>query len=269
LGSSGNIQPLGIPGELCISGDGLARGYLNRAELTAEKFVENPFKSGETMYRTGDVARWLPDGNIEFLGRLDHQVKVRGFRIELGEIESRLLKHPQIKETVVVAKEDPQGSKYLCAYFVNKGEVTSTGLREHLAKELPDYMIPSYFIPMEKLPLTSNGKINRQALPEPDGSIHTGVEYVAPENQREEALVKSWQQALKVDRIGTRDNFFSLGGDSIKAIQVLARLNNYGFKLEIKELFKHPTIKELSNYVKSTTRQIEQGIVQGESMEVI
>ncbi|MDP4147694.1 MAG: amino acid adenylation domain-containing protein, partial [Bacillota bacterium] len=184
------LQPLGVPGELCISGEGLAIGYLNRPELTEEKFIANPYEPGEKMYKTGDLARWLPDGNIEFIGRMDHQVKIRGYRIELGEIESQLLKHEEIKEAVVIDREDTEGNKYLCAYVVSNKEITVTELREHLAKELPDYMIPAYFIQLENIPLTPNGKIDRKALPEPEGEINTGVEYAAPRNEVEEKIVK-------------------------------------------------------------------------------
>ncbi|MDP4147651.1 MAG: amino acid adenylation domain-containing protein, partial [Bacillota bacterium] len=167
VNKNNKLQPVGVPGELCISGEGLARGYLNRPELIAEKFVSNPYESGERMYKTGDLARWLPDGNIEFIGRIDHQIKIRGFRIELGEIESQLLKHEDIKEAVVIDREDKEGNKYLCAYVVSDKEITVTELREHLSKELPDYMIPAYFMQLENIPLTPNGKIDRKALPEP------------------------------------------------------------------------------------------------------
>ncbi|OPY29541.1 MAG: 3-hydroxypropionyl-coenzyme A synthetase [Methanobacterium sp. PtaU1.Bin242] len=258
------LQPITIPGELCISGDGLARGYLNKTNLTNKSFMNNPFIPGERLYRTGDLARWLPDGNIEFLGRIDHQVKIRGNRIELGEIENRLLEHPQITETVVMTKEDPQSGKYLCAYFIGEEKLSVPHLRAHLSKHLPDYMIPHYFIQLEKMPLNQNGKIDRKSLPEPDGSINTGVKYVAPRNEIEEKLVKIWQEILKVDKIGIKDDFFSLGGDSIKAIQVSSRLNSYGLKLEITEMLKNPVIEELSNHITLTTRQIDQSLVEGE-----
>jgi amino acid adenylation domain-containing protein/non-ribosomal peptide synthase protein (TIGR01720 family) len=257
-------QPVGVAGELCIAGDGLARGYLNKPELTAEKFVENPFTPGARMYRTGDLAKWRPDGNIEFLGRLDHQVKIRGFRIELGEIETELLKYPSVKETVVVAKEGQDGDKYLCAYIVAEGELTITELRDHLFRELPDYMIPSYFVQLEKMPLSPNGKADRKALPEPNSNIRTGVEYAAPRNDTEEIVVKVWQEVLKVERVSIKDNFFSLGGDSIKAIQVLSRLSQYGLNLEMRDLFKYPAIETLSSYITVTKRKIDQRMVEGE-----
>jgi acyl-coenzyme A synthetase/AMP-(fatty) acid ligase len=201
LNLANKLQPVGVPGELHITGDGLARGYLKREELTREKFVANPFQPGERMYKTGDLARWLPDGNIEYLGRLDNQVKVRGFRIEMGEIESELLRHEDIKEAVVAARDDKEGTKYLCAYLVSEKELPVADLRNHMAQNLPEYMIPSYFIRLEQIPLTPNGKVDRGALPGPEGDINTGREYVAPTNEIEESLVSIWKEVLGVDRI--------------------------------------------------------------------
>ena len=247
------LQPIGVPGELCIAGDGLARGYLNRPELTAEKFVENPFISGERMYRSGDLARWLPDGNIEFLGRIDNQVKIRGFRIELGEVESQLLKIEGIKEAIVLDKKDESSNKYLCAYIAGEKEFNTSELRQKLAKELPDYMIPSYFIQLEKMPLTLNGKIDRKALPEPEGKINTGVEYEAPRNELEEKLVKIWSEVLKVDGIGINDNFFELGGHSLKATSLVSKIHKeVKVGVPIREVFKNPTIKGMSEYIEKT-----------------
>ncbi|WP_432408907.1 amino acid adenylation domain-containing protein [Wukongibacter sp. M2B1] len=258
------MQPIGVEGEICISGNNLAKGYLNRPELTVEKFVENPFVPDERMYRTGDLGRWLPDGNIEFLGRIDHQVKIRGFRIELGEIEAELLKHGSVKEAVVIDREDEEGHKYLCGYIVAKDKLSVSDLRKHLLKELPEHMIPSYFVELESIPLTLNDKIDRKALPEPDGSINTGVEYAEPKTENEEILIKVWEDVLKVEGIGIKHSFFNLGGDSIKAIQVLSRLNSYGLKLEMKDLFKNPVIEDLNDFIKSTDKKIEQGLVKGE-----
>ncbi|MGB7604816.1 MAG: amino acid adenylation domain-containing protein [Lutisporaceae bacterium] len=250
------LCPVGVPGELCISGEGLARSYLNRPELTAEKFVANPFELSaeigfvQRMYRTGDLARWLPDGNIEFMGRIDHQVKIRGYRIELGEIESKLLSHEAVKEAIVTARDDDSGNKYLCAYIVGAEELMVSELREQLSKDLPNYMMPSYFIQLEKLPLTPNGKIDRKALPEPDGSISTGAEYEAPRNETEEILVNIWQKVLGVERIGINDSFFELGGHSLKATNLAAKIQK-AFEVEIAlgEIFKNPTIKEISNVI--------------------
>ncbi|EGO65800.1 non-ribosomal peptide synthetase [Acetonema longum] len=263
LGKDLAVLPVHAVGELYIGGRGVGRGYLNRPELTAEKFVDNPFLAGERMYRTGDLARWLPDSAIEFLGRIDHQVKIRGFRIELGEIEAQLLKHAAVKEAAVLAREDGDGVKYLCAYIVAGQAATVAELRSYLAGTLPDYMIPAYFGQLDKLPLTANGKLDRKALPEPDGSVGSGVEYKSAANETEEILVKVWQEVLKTERVGVGDNFFSLGGDSIKGIQVLSRLKHYGLSLEMRDLFSYPVIEELSGHVKTAIRQVDQGIVEG------
>jgi amino acid adenylation domain-containing protein len=244
------MQPVGIPGELCVSGAGLARGYLNLPELTAAKFVTNPLEPGERMYRTGDLARWLPDGNIEFLGRIDQQVKIRGFRIEPGEIESQLLKHTAIQAAVVVARDDPQRGKYLCAYIVAAQELTVAEFRRHLSRELPDYMIPSYLVQLEQLPLTPNGKIDRKALPEPGADIQTGVAYQAPRNETELELAKIWQEVLGVARAGIDDNFFELGGHSLKAIALMAKLHQiFNKAISLKAIFSHPTIKALASVI--------------------
>jgi len=252
-----NLTPVMIAGELCVVGEGLARGYLNRPELTSEKFADSPFESGTRIYRTGDLARWLPDGNIEFLGRIDHQVKIRGYRVELGEIENKLLSHEAIKDIVVIAKDDNSGSKYLCAYVVGEKELTVLELRGYLSQYLPDYMIPSYFIQLEKLPLTSNGKLDRKALPEPTGNISTGAEYEAPRNSTEEKLVAIWSEVLRVEGIGINDNFFELGGHSLKATSLAAKIHK-GLNVEIplKEIFKKPTIKGISEYIKVSEESI-------------
>lgn len=261
---SNKLQPIGVSGELCLAGEGIARGYLNRPELTNEKFILNPYNEDEKMYRTGDLARWLPDGNIEFLGRIDHQVKIRGYRIEIGEIEAKLLNHVDIKETVVVALEDKNNNKYLCAYIVTKKELTTGEIREYLSEELPTYMIPTSFVQLEKMPLTPNGKIDRKALPEPEANINTGVEYLQPTNEVERRLVEIYEEVLGVNKVGINDNFFDLGGDSIKAIQVSSRLNKNGMKLEIKDIMKSPSIKQLSTKVKiSTKNKANQGNVEG------
>jgi len=263
VNENNRVQPIGVAGELCISGKPLARGYLNRPELAKEKFIPNPFEPGETMYRTGDLARWTSDGNIECIGRIDYQVKLRGYRIELGEIENELLKIATIKEVVVIDREDKQGNKYLCAYIVSDKEITVTELRGALSKKLPDYMIPSYFIILEKLPLMPNGKLDRKSLPEPDGEINIGVEYAAPTNKIEETMAEIWSEVLGVQKIGIDDNFFALGGDSIKAIQVAARLNRHNIKIIIGDVFTNPTIRELSICAKLDNEQISQSVVEG------
>jgi acyl carrier protein len=241
------LQPIGVAGELCIGGDGLARGYLNRPELTGDRFVCNPFIAGGRMYRTGDLARWLPDGNIEYLGRIDHQVKIRGFRIELGEIENRLVKHEAIKEAVVIAKEDGNGAKYLCAYLVAGRELTVKELREYLGQELPEYMVPSYFVQLDRLPLTPNGKIDRKALPQPEGNIQTGVEYVAPSNATEEKLAKIWREVLGLEKIGINDSFFDIGGNSLKIVKLKAEIDKICSNIiTISDLFSFSTISKLA-----------------------
>ncbi|MGD2088933.1 MAG: amino acid adenylation domain-containing protein [Candidatus Aminicenantes bacterium] len=266
-----NLVPIGVPGELLVGGEGVARGYLNQPELTAEKFLtvhNRSYKSymsyiSEEIYKSGDLARWLPNGELEYLGRIDQQVKIRGFRIELGEIENQLLRHDQIKEAVVIPKANESGEKYLCAYFVSHQALPVPGLREYLSKKLPDYMIPAYFTPLEKIPLTANGKIDRKALPKPGIAI-TEENLEAPGNQIQQRLIEIWQQVLGIEKIGVNNNFFEIGGDSIKAIRISARLQKYGLKMEIRDLFLNPTVKQLSNYIKKTDRVIPQGPVEGE-----
>lgn len=260
--------PVGVVGEVCIAGDGLARGYLQRPELTAEKFVANPFNPGTLLYKTGDLAKWLPDGNIEFIGRNDFQVKLRGFRIELGEIENALLRHPAVKEVLVIAREDSTGPKYLCAYLVLAEEVTASEWREFLLGSLPEYMVPSYFVRLEKLPLNANGKVDRKALPKPTGRIQTGVSYVAPANPVEEKLTHIWAEILGVEKIGVEDNFFELGGHSLKATQLASRvLKEFERELPIKVIFNTPRIRELARYITGTEASIYDSIAAAESRE--
>ncbi|MCK4257940.1 MAG: amino acid adenylation domain-containing protein [Halanaerobiales bacterium] len=258
------LCPIGVSGELCVSGDGVARGYLNNSELTAEKFVLNPFEIGMRMYKTGDLARWLPDGNVEFVGRIDQQVKIRGFRIDPGEIESQLLGLESVKEAVVLAKQSENHGKYLIAYVVVDGELVVGELRECLSKNLPSHMIPSYFVQLNSIPLTKNGKVDKKALPEPDGNIVSGEKFVAPRDYIEEKLAAVWEDVLGIDTVGINDNFFNLGGDSIKAIQIASRLNKYGLKMEIKDLFQYHSINELSGFIKNVQITADQGIVEGE-----
>lgn len=240
------LQPVGVQGELYIAGHGLARGYLNRPELTAERFVDNPFRPGERMYKTGDLARWLPDGNIEYLGRLDNQVKIRGLRIETGEIEAQLLKHSSISEAVVTARADGGGGKYICAHFVACRELEVQELREHLERMLPEYMIPSYFVQLERLPVTSNGKLDSKSLPEPERNNSSPSEFLAPQTLVERKLADIYQSVLGVEKVGINDNFFNLGGDSIKAIQVTAAAAQQGINVKVSDLLRYKTIKELT-----------------------
>ncbi|MCP5107541.1 MAG: amino acid adenylation domain-containing protein, partial [bacterium] len=246
LGMGGHLQPVGVAGELCISGAGLARGYLNNPELTLEKFFPSTL-----LYHTGDLARFLPDGSIEFLGRIDHQVKIRGFRIELGEIEAVLGRHPRIKETVVTTVADPSGESSLCAYIAGKKDLTVEQLREYLEKELPGYMIPPYFVPIAKVPLTANGKVDRKSLPAPEKTIQTGTRYQAPTNPVEEKLVSIWQNILKVEKIGIFDSFFSLGGHSLRVMNLAARIRkSFRVDIPLRYIFDNPTIAQIAGMIR-------------------
>ena len=249
--------PIGVIGELHIGGIGLARGYLNRPELTAEKFIPNPFQSGERLYKTGDLARYLPDGNIEYLGRIDDQVKIRGFRIELGEIEALLNSHLLIQQAIVIAREDDSGDKKLVAYLLTNSKSLDNGqLRSFLKEKLPDFMIPSFFVILESLPLTPNGKIDRKKLPSPDYGASSEDEYVAPRNSLEQKIANIWAEALKIKRVGINKDFFALGGHSISAIQVINRLSKIlEIELSLKFFFKAPTLAEFSEYVETILRE--------------
>jgi amino acid adenylation domain-containing protein len=251
--------PIGVAGELCIGGAGLARGYHGRPAQTAEGFTPNPYAAagGERMYRTGDLARYLPDGNIEFLGRVDEQVKVRGFRIELGEIEAVLSGHEGVREAAVVARPDSHGGNRLVAYVVESEAraATTAELRRHLKDTLPEYMIPSAFVMLEALPLTPNGKVDRRRLPETDGARPELEEvYVAPRSKIERVMAGVWQEALKVTRVGVHDNFFNLGGHSLLLVQVHSRLREVlQTEVSIIEMFKYPTVSALAEHLSSET----------------
>ena len=243
--------PIGVPGELFVGGAGVARGYLRRPELTAERFIASPFADGDRLYRTGDLARWLPGRDIEYLGRIDQQVKIRGFRIELGEIESLLSQHPAIREASVVARAEPGGEKRLVAYFVPRGETPSTHeLRAHLKTRLPDYMLPAAFLALDRLPLTGNGKLDTRALPAPEPSRpDLASRFVAPRTPAESALADIWQRVLRLERVGVNDNFFELGGDSILSILIISQARKAGLLLTPKHLFDHQTIADLAAVV--------------------
>jgi amino acid adenylation domain-containing protein len=252
-----NLQPvpIGVPGELYVSGDGLARGYLNRADLTNQKFLPNPFSNdaNSRLYKTGDLARYLPDGNIEFLGRIDDLVKVRGFRVELGEVEAVLSKHPQINQAVAKVHGESAREKYLVAYFVPiPGEsVTVEQLRTFLSEQLPDYMIPSAFVEMESFPLTPNGKVNRRALPEPTTNRpELSQTFVEPRTPTEEILAGIWRDVLGLEQVGIYDNFFDLGGHSLLATQVIALTRKaFGIELPLLSLFESPAIAPLAQKI--------------------
>ncbi|MFT8350167.1 amino acid adenylation domain-containing protein [Clostridium saccharoperbutylacetonicum] len=252
---------IGVPGELCITGKGLARGYLNQPELTEEKFVINPFGEGR-MYRTGDLARWLPNGNIEYLGRMDDQVKIRGFRIELGEIERRLREIENVKDCTVVEKVDMNGGKAICVYVVSDQEVDARKIKEELAKNLPDYMLPSYIMQIEKIPVTRNGKLDKHALPNPE--FISIKEYVAPETDEEKAIAEAFQEILGVKSVGIDDDFFEMGGDSIKAIRVVSKMREKGYDLAVKDVILYRTARAMREKITISRNDIyEQGELTG------
>ncbi|KOC23734.1 non-ribosomal peptide synthetase [Bacillus velezensis] len=261
INSRGTPQPIGVIGELCTGGDGVARGYFGRPELTEEKFVPNPFVPGERMYRTGDLARWLPDGTIEYAGRMDDQVKIRGYRVELGEIEAALRGLDGVKEAAVSVRTGQSGNKELIAYMSLQADMDTEKVRSSLSKQLPNYMVPAYMMELEKLPLTPNGKLDRKNLPEPELALQTA--YTAPRNELEEQLSVIWQEVLGTKQVGIEDSFFELGGDSIKALQVSARLGRYGWKMTASDLFRHPSIKELAPLIRKAERVIDQRPVEG------
>ena len=260
--------PIGVPGELYIGGDCVARGYLNQPELTAQRFIPNPFNqpSQERLYKTGDLARYRPDGTLEFLGRLDRQVKLHGFRIELEEIEAVLSQHPKVREVVVLAREDEPDQKRLVAYVVpDSHTATISDLSNFLKQKLPEYMVPSAFVLLKALPLTPNGKIDRNNLPAPDATkpeFNPG--FSAPRNPQEKVLAEIWAQILGLEQVGIYDNFFELGGDSILSIQVIARANKANLRLTPKQIFDYPTIAQLAAVADiAQTIEIEQGLVTG------
>jgi amino acid adenylation domain-containing protein len=250
-----NPLPVGVAGELYIGGDGLARGYLNHSDLTAEKFLPNPFSDapGARLYRTGDLARYLADGNLEFLGRVDHQVKIRGLRIELGEIESVLGQHPAVREGVVLAREDVPGDRRLVAYVIpgHDSAASAHELRGFLKQKLPDYMVPSSFLFVDSLPRNANNKLDRSMLPAP-GAVRPELEesFVAPRTAVEHRLSRIWAEVLKLEGVGIHDNFFDRGGHSLKAAQVMSRIRQ-AFQVEIplRMLFEHPTIAGLAEQI--------------------
>jgi surfactin family lipopeptide synthetase A len=241
------LRPVGAEGELCVGGDGVARGYLNRPELTAQRFTGNPYKPGERLYRSGDLGKRLKNGEMEYLGRIDSQVQLRGFRIEPGEIEARLATYPAVEEAVVLPGENRNGDMFLCAYIIaggtEHGAWSAAELREYLSRSLPGYMIPPYFVAIDKIPLTPNGKLDRKALPEP--GVTAEEDYVAPADEIETELVRIWGDVLEVERPGVTDNFFNTGGDSIKAIALLNAVNSvFNTTLGIPDLYLNQTVRD-------------------------
>jgi acyl carrier protein len=265
LDSRGQPVPVGVAGEIYIGGAGVARGYLSRPELTAERFLQDPYSKDPTarMYKSGDLGRWLADGNIEYLGRNDQQVKIRGFRIELGEIEAKLMAQEEVREAVVLAREDQPGDKRLVAYVVAREGCTpdAAGLRANLAQELADYMLPAAYVLLEAFPLTANGKLDRKALPAPEGDAYCSRGYEAPQGEIEEALAAIWSNLLTRDAIGRHDNFFELGGHSLLAIQVMTKVKHeFDVDIPLDRLFANPTIATFEGcIVEEQLNQFDQG----------
>ena len=263
-----NPVPIGINGELYIGGEGLAKGYLGQPELTNSKFISNPFNDdpASRLYKTGDIVRYLADGNIDFMGRIDHQIKIRGFRIELGEIETVLSQHPQVQEGIVIAREDELGVKRLSAYVIPvTQQLTRQELRQFLQDKLPNYMVPAFLMLLDSFPLTPNGKVDRRALPIPEIDLHELENYIAPSTDTETILAQIWQSVLGRERISIHDNFFELGGDSIIGIQIVAKANQAGLGITPKQLFSHQTIAQLATVTeKAPVTQIMQDLVSGQ-----
>jgi len=249
--------PVGVVGEIHIGGAGVARGYLNRPELTAERFLDDPFSTmgNARMYRTGDLGRWLPDGTIEFLGRNDFQVKIRGFRVELGEIEAKLLTHAGMREAVVLAREDSPGDKRLIAYFTADAVLDASALRESLSQSLPDYMVPAAFVRLDALPLTPNGKLDRKALPAPDAGAFASRAYAPPQGRAEEIVAAIWQELLRVERVGRHDNFFELGGHSLIAVTMIDRMRKQDLHADVRALFTASSLMGFAEGLRQDSRE--------------
>lgn len=267
-----NLLPYGIPGELCIGGEGLARGYLNRSDLTLEKFIRNPFSDDKEsrLYKTGDIAKWLPDGNIEFSGRKDDQIKIRGYRVELGEIENAIRENNSVTQVVVIAKESKEGNKRLIAYVIAKENFDKGKIISQLQNRLPEYMIPVQWVELDEFPLTKNGKLDRKALPDPEQKKTSDELNTLPGNDFEKTLVEIWQDLLDVENVGIHDNFFELGGDSIIIIQIVSRARRAGYDLQVSDVFSYQTISKLSEIMdqkdgSSVSNNFEQGLLEGAS----
>jgi acyl-coenzyme A synthetase/AMP-(fatty) acid ligase/acyl carrier protein len=261
LDKHGHILPVGVPGELYVGGDGIAREYLGRPDLTAQKFVPDPFstKPGARLYRSGDLCRYLSDGNVDLLRRMDQQVKIRGFRIELGEIEAVLNEHAAVRESVVVVREDAPNEKRLVAYIVTDSAQIVNELRSWLRDQLPEYFIPSFFIILDKLPLTPNGKVDRRALPAPEQNASLTEEtLVVPRTPEEERIAAIWSDVLEIKPIGMETNFFDLGGHSLLATRVVTRIREaFGINLPLRVLFDSPTIAGVAAEVATFTHIVE------------
>jgi amino acid adenylation domain-containing protein len=263
LDKHNHLCPVGVVGEICVGGEGLARGYLNKPELTSEKFISNPVgkEAGSRLYRTGDLGRWLPDGNIEFLGRIDNQVKIRGYRIEPDEISTAVQQSGFVRQSIVIARQDKTGNHRLVGYVVAGGEFSKESLVSYLKKQLPDYMVPNTWVELPSIPLNANGKVDKAALPDVDEADLAAGVYVAPRTALEATLAGIWQEALGVERVGMNDNFFALGGHSLLLIEVITRAKEHNCHLQFEDLFEHQTIAELSAHLGSANgvTQIETG----------
>jgi nonribosomal peptide synthetase DhbF len=262
---SGEPVPVGVVGELCIGGIGVARGYLKQPELTAERFVEDPYaeEAGARMYKTGDLARWRADGSIEFIGRNDEQVKIRGFRIELGEIESKLAEHAGVRDVLVVVRPGAESEKYLVAYYVagedqnNEGTVGSEALRRYLAERLPEYMVPSAYVMLEKIPLTANGKVDRKALPVPGMGAYAAKSYEPPQGEVETKLAQLWAEVLQLEQVGRHDNFFERGGHSLLVVRFMMRVRQeLGVEMAIEEMFARPVLADLARHLEKAVEEV-------------
>ncbi len=262
LDKYGNQTPIGVTGELCIAGDGVGAGYLNRPELTAEKFVDNPFGKGK-MYKTGDLAYWRDDGNIVYVGRNDFQVKIRGLRIELGEIESAICQNENVSQAVVVVRKDETGRQLICAFYTEKNKSDLAEIKKNISEKLPKYMMPHIFTVLDEMPLTSSGKINRKALPEIDlSNVGSNIEYVKPTGKQEKKIASLMEQVLGYSPIGLYDSFFDLGGDSLKAIEFVSKAHNEGIYFDLQNVFDYPTTQALCEYIKSGDKSNTQYKVQ-------
>ncbi|MEO3755182.1 amino acid adenylation domain-containing protein [Streptomyces sp. B6B3] len=272
LDGHGNLVPIGVPGEIHVGGPGVARGYVNRPELTAERFVPDPFgPPGARLYRSGDLARRRPDGSLDFLGRIDHQVKIRGYRVELGEIEAVLALDPGVRDAVVTVREDVPGDRRLTAYLVPAGDASldPADLRTRLGRDLPEYMVPAAFVVLDALPLTPNGKVDRRALPAPGDDALAHAPYVAPRTPVEEQVAAVWATALEVERIGVHDGFFDLGGDSMRAVALVGALRAEGFDLSVRDVFDRRTVAELSELLTGRSALPAEGLTLVEPFALI
>ena len=252
-----NIVPRGVAGELYVFGDGVSKGYLNRPELSAQRFIELPILPGQTLYRSGDLARLLANGDMEYLGRIDNQVKIRGHRIELGELETNLLKHPELSHVVVSTRKDDQGDAYLVAYYISPSQLAPKALRNYIQELVPGYMVPSYFVPVDEIPLTSNGKADHKKLPDPTDLIEESeTEYIAPRNATEETLAAIWAEILGRTQVSVTDNFFEIGGHSLKATQLISRIREQlGVSLKLSNIFAHPVLEELAGLLGAESKE--------------